>query len=753
MKTKLLLLIAGIISINSFAQFGSQQIVTSNANGARSVFSADIDGDGDMDILSASDFDDKIAWYENMDGKGNFGAEQIISTDADGAKSVYATDIDGDGDMDVISVSNTAALTTDKLAWYENLDGKGTFGAQQILPTSTTPTSVYAADIDNDGDMDLIWSAQRFDRISWLENTDGKGTFELKEISKDADRAQSVFSVDIDGDGDMDVLSASFGDDKIAWYENTDGKGNFSSEKIITTDADGAQSVFSVDLDGDGDMDVLSASDNDNKIAWYENTDGLGNFGSQQIITTDAERALSVYSVDLDGDGDMDVLSASANDDKIAWYENTDGKGNFGSQQIITTNADLAWSVYAVDIDGDGDMDVLSASFYDDKIAWYENTASAITETYVPDDNFEQVLIDLGYDTLPLDDYVPTANINTITDLDVTGKSITDLTGIDGFTSLLNLTCDNNPLTAINLDQNTNLGSLRCRNTDITSLDLSKNTELKFLFCNDNQLTNLHISNCVNLDWLECHNNKLGSLNVDNNPELRTIQAGNNQMNQINVDKNTKLTQLLLYSNQLSTIDIDKNSLLESINISNNSISNLNSSLNTKLTQIICFDNQIESLDVSKNTLLERFNARNNKLTFLNFKNGNNTIITQFISTGNPNLTCIEVDDKTYSTANWTDIDATSSFINNQAECNALAIDNIKIDGFKMYPNPVRNQLTIIGKNMIINEVGVFDYTGRVVKNIKWNGNSTNLSELSPGIYLLKIRTNQGTTNSKLIKM
>jgi len=753
MKTKLLLLIAGIISINSFAQFGSQQIITSNANGARSVFSADIDGDGDMDILSASDFDDKIAWYENTDGKGNFGAEQIISTDADGAKSVYATDIDGDGDMDVISVSNTTALTTDKLAWYENLDGKGTFGAQQILPTSTTPTSVYAADIDNDGDMDLIWSAQRFDRISWLENTDGKGTFELKEISKDADKAQSVFSVDMDGDGDMDVLSASFGDDKIAWYENTDGKGNFSSEQIISTDADGAQSVFSVDLDGDGDMDVLSASDNDNKIAWYENTDGLGNFGSQQIITTGAERALSVYSVDIDGDGDMDVLSASANDDKIAWYENTDGKGNFGSQQIITTNADLAWSVYAADIDGDGDMDVLSASFYDDKIAWYENTASAITETYVPDDNFEQVLIDLGYDTLPLDDYVPTANINKITDLDVTGKSITDLTGIDGFTSLLNLTCDNNPLTAINLDQNTNLGSLRCRNTDITSLDLSKNTELKFLFCNDNQLTNLHISNCVNLDWLECHNNKLSSLNVDNNPELRTIQAGNNQMNQINVDKNTILTQLLLYSNQLSTIDIEQNILLESFNCSNNQISILNTSLNTELTQIICFDNQIESLDVSTNTSLERFNSRNNKLTFLNFKNGNNTIIIQFISSGNPNLTCIEVDDKTYSASNWTDIDAASTFVNNETECNALAIEDFIIAGFNLYPNPVSNQLTIIGKNMIVNEVDIYDHTGRMVKNIKWKGNSTNLNSLAPGIYILRIRTDMGTTARKVLKI
>ena len=92
------------------------------------------------------------------------------------------------------------------------------------------------------------------------------------------------------------------------------------------------------------------------------------------MITTSADGAESVYAADLDDDGDMDVLSASSDwkSSKIAWYEN-DGTGLFGPQQVITTTADGAESVYAADLDGDGDMDVLSASFYDDKIAWYEN--------------------------------------------------------------------------------------------------------------------------------------------------------------------------------------------------------------------------------------------------------------------------------------------------------------------------------------------------------------------------------------------
>ena len=114
----------------------------------------------------------------------------------------------------------------------------------------------------------------------------------------------------------------------------------------------------------------------DNKIAWYEN-DGNGGFGPQRVITEGAFGARSVYAADMDGDGDQDVLSASFNDDKIAWYEN-DGNAGFGPQQVITTSADGTRSVYDADLDGDGDQDVLSASSGDNKIAWYENLASAM---------------------------------------------------------------------------------------------------------------------------------------------------------------------------------------------------------------------------------------------------------------------------------------------------------------------------------------------------------------------------------------
>ena len=357
--------------------FPTQSVSSGTANGPSSVYAADVDGDGDIDVVSASAIDDKIAWYENTDGLGAFALKQVISTSANDAYNVHLADVDGDGDIDVLSASRF----DDKIAWYENTDGLGTFGAEQVISTSADgANTVFAADVDGDGDLDVLSASMYDDKIAWYENTDGLGAFGAEQvISTSANGAFSVYAADVDGDGDVDVLSASYLDDEVAWYENTDGLGTFGAQQIISTNGNSVRSVYAADVDGDGDLDVLSASYTDDEISLYENTDGIGTFGAQQVISTSANGAWNVYAADVDGDGDIDVLSASALDDKIAWYENTDGLGSFGAQQVISTDADSARSVYAADIDGDGDLDVLSASRNDDKIAWYENDGGPLT--------------------------------------------------------------------------------------------------------------------------------------------------------------------------------------------------------------------------------------------------------------------------------------------------------------------------------------------------------------------------------------
>ena len=355
----------------------TERVISTNANSALSVFAIDLDGDGDIDVLSASRDDNKIAWYESDGGSPPSFTERVISASADAARSVFATDLDGDGDVDVLSASSS----DDKIAWYESDGGSPPAFVERVISTSADyALSVFAADVDGDGDTDVLSASFNDSKIAWYENDGGSPpSFTERVISTVAIGASSVFATDLDGDGDVDVLSASISDDKIAWYESDGGSPPAFVERVISTSADFALSVFATDVDGDGDSDVLSASSFDDKIAWYESDGGLPPTFTERVISTVADGARSVFATDVNGDGHIDVLSASGGDRKIAWYESSGASPPTFTERVISTAANFAGSVFATDVDGDGDTDVLSASFFDDKIAWYENTICPLT--------------------------------------------------------------------------------------------------------------------------------------------------------------------------------------------------------------------------------------------------------------------------------------------------------------------------------------------------------------------------------------
>ena len=351
----------------------TEHVISTTADAAFSVFAIDVDRDGDIDVLSASENGDKIAWYESDGGSPPTFTERVISTSADGARSVFALDLDGDGDTDVLSASRD----DDKIAWYESDGGSPpTFTERVISTTAGFATSVFALDLDGDGDIDVLSASISDDKIAWYESDGGSPpTFTERVISSSANGAASVFALDLDGDGDIDVLSASFIDDKIAWYESDGGSPPTFTERVISTTANSAFSVFATDVDGDGDTDVLSASNVDSKIAWYENDGASPPTFTERVISSSADNPISVFATDVDGDGDIDVLSASILDDKITWYESDGGSPPTFTERVISTTADFAHGVFTTDVDGDGDIDVLSASQNDDKLAWYENTS------------------------------------------------------------------------------------------------------------------------------------------------------------------------------------------------------------------------------------------------------------------------------------------------------------------------------------------------------------------------------------------
>tara|TARA_R110002020_G_scaffold12205_6_gene45085 strand:+ start:2479 stop:3156 length:678 start_codon:yes stop_codon:yes gene_type:complete len=138
---------------------------------------------------------------------------------------------------------------------------------------------------------------------------------------------------------------------------------------------DYANGIFLADVDGDNDMDVFSASPYINEVAWFENLDGQGTFGSKNIITNTLSKPFAVYVEDLDDDGDNDVLATSVDafGGEVVWFENLDGLGTFSSKKSIDSNLVFPRDIYAADIDNDGDMDVLIADQNSNTIAWYEN--------------------------------------------------------------------------------------------------------------------------------------------------------------------------------------------------------------------------------------------------------------------------------------------------------------------------------------------------------------------------------------------
>ena len=162
--------------------------------------------------------------------------------------------------------------------------------------------------------------------------------------------------------------------------------------------------------------------------------------------------------------------------------------------------------------------------------------------TYVPDDKFEQALIDLGYDDT-LDDYVLTANISGVIKLDVGDKSISDLTGIEAFVALEELRLWDNSLTSLDVTKNTALKSLSLSRNKLTSLDVTKNTALKSLSVTSNRLTSLDVSKNTALKELWCDFNQLTSLDVSNNTALTWLYCPSNRLTSL-IMRNGATSQL-----------------------------------------------------------------------------------------------------------------------------------------------------------------------------------------------------------------
>ncbi len=401
-------------NINGTGNFSDKIIIDYYSTG--SVFAADIDGDSSVDIIGSGNYSEKITWW-NMKPEW---LKVSLSDDFNSASSVYSIDIDGDSYKDILA----SAWADDRVEWWKN-DGNGSFNKQPTVGLYfSRPCTVYAADIDSDGDMDLFGAGEWYG-ISWWENIDGYGIIWIEHIFSDLTSPCSVHIGDLNGDGRLDIIGSAHGPGDIGWWKNdgtlpddgtpwdyeenkpeggplhiktafidnddyldivfshntggielwknVDGSGTLASGSFhdITSDY---TFIDIIDIDEDGDVDVLAADSNNGKTAWWENDGTLPDDGTpwnEHVIDADFTSATAVFAADIDYDGDLDIVGAG--DKNIVWWKNTNGEATSWKRYTITNDFDGASSVFAVDTDDDGDLDVIATASTDNEIAIFEN--------------------------------------------------------------------------------------------------------------------------------------------------------------------------------------------------------------------------------------------------------------------------------------------------------------------------------------------------------------------------------------------
>ena len=310
----------------------------------------DLNDDGAPDTLSGVP-NGRARWWEN-DGSGAIGGpgtehrELDTPGDWNDITFVGGADIDGDGDSDAVISGDGYPTTAQGTVWFENTYGDGPRGQPLTIGTDPGPGTSTLGDLDADGDIDVVSSVAGFAK-RYVNG--GSGTFSASATSLPA--THSLAAADLDLDAQLEVIGGS---DAAGGAIEHDGG-------VVSSAVVDPRALAAADIDGDGDMDVVSADYVADEIAWFPNA-GTGTFGAKNVIATGMNGAHDVRAVDLDGDGDLDAIAAVKLAGAAFWFENTDGAGSFGPPRLIAGGMSRVDAIRSADIDGDGDLDILSPS-------------------------------------------------------------------------------------------------------------------------------------------------------------------------------------------------------------------------------------------------------------------------------------------------------------------------------------------------------------------------------------------------------
>jgi hypothetical protein len=338
----------------------------------------DFDDDGRNDVLVCDAARNSVVLYRR-EGDGAW-QERVLAQALRVPSCARVVDLDGDGDKDVVVAVRGGVRTTDdavgKVIWLEN-DG-GAFTHRRLLEDVRAVNDVQTADLDEDGDIDISVTASgaALGQISWLENR-GEGRFRNHLLHRYAGGVQAQIG-DLDADGDLDVAAIVSHDGVELWAFESLGSGRFTPRRLYLShnfDLGGAGLVLT-DVDGDGDPDLLMPVGDNPRIAnrWPQPYDGclyfenLGGWDFRHRRIARFGSASGAAAGDIDGDGDVDVVLVSKFNDghtpprpTSVWLEN-DGGENFLPRKIDTAPRNLV-TVACGDLNGDGRADIVAGGF------------------------------------------------------------------------------------------------------------------------------------------------------------------------------------------------------------------------------------------------------------------------------------------------------------------------------------------------------------------------------------------------------
>ena len=324
-------------------------------DGPISVFSADLDGDKDLDLAVANFYSNNISILKN-NGDGTF--QTAVKYGAGNYPvSVFCADLDGDTDLD-IAVTN---YLSNNVSILKN-NGDGTFQTKVNYGAGDYPASVFCADLDGDTDLDLALANLGSNNVSILKNN-GDGTFQNKVDYGAGDGPQSIFCADLDGDLDYDLAVANYLSDNVSILKNN-GDGTFQA-KVDYAAGDYPASVFCADLDGDKDLDLAVANFGSDSVSILENN-GDGTF-QPKVDYPAGNGPTAIFCANLDGDSDLDLAVTNIGEDNVSVLKNN-GNATFQSKTDYPAG-DGPQSVYCADLDGDLDLDLAVVNFNSDNVS------------------------------------------------------------------------------------------------------------------------------------------------------------------------------------------------------------------------------------------------------------------------------------------------------------------------------------------------------------------------------------------------